>query len=125
MTKRARSGRNMSIRTRLTLVILGIALGSLLVGFAVVGVRSIDGLRAQRLRTMSVMADVVGDSSVSGLAFEDKEDAHDVLARLHEFPDIEAAVVFDDTGAVFASYKREGAKLGDGWPQPLPADARP
>ncbi len=117
--------RSMSIRTRLTLVILGIALGSLLVGFAVVGVRSIDGLRAQRLRTMSVMADVVGDSSVSGLAFEDKEDAHDVLARLHEFPDIEAAVVFDDTGAVFASYKRQGADLGAAWPQPLPADARP
>jgi PAS domain S-box-containing protein len=120
-----RRGRNLSIRTRLTLVILGIALGCLLVGFAVVGVRQIDALRAQRLRTMSVMADVVGDSTVSGLAFEDKDDANDVLARLHEFPDIEAAVVFDDTGAVFASYRRPGAALDAAWPAPLAADARP
>ncbi len=117
--------RNLSIRTRLTLVILGIALGCLLIGFAAVALRQIDALRAQRLRTMSVMADVVGDSSVSGLAFGDKDDAAGVLARLREFPDIEAAALFDESGAVFATYRRPGARLDAGWPASLPADARP
>ncbi len=115
----------LSIRTRLTLILLGLTLGCLLVGFAIVGVRQIDGLRAQRLRTMSVLADMVGDSSVSGLAFGDKDDTASVLALLRRFPDIEVAVVFDEEGAPFATYRRDGASIEVGAAQPLVVGARP
>jgi two-component system cell cycle sensor histidine kinase/response regulator CckA len=123
--KQPARGRNMSIRTRLTLIIIGLALGCLLVGFAVVGVRQIDSLRAQRLRSMSTLADVVGDSSVSGLAFDDKDDTADVLARLRRFSDIEVAVVFDVEGKVFASYRRDGASIDVSAAAPLARGARP
>ncbi len=120
-----RSARNMSIRTRLTLIIIGLALGCLVVGFAVVGVRQIDSLRAQRLRSLSTLADVVGDSSVPGLAFADREDTAEVLARLRRFSDVELAVVFDADGAVFASYRRDGSTIDIASAAPLASGARP
>ncbi|KAB2894009.1 MAG: HAMP domain-containing protein, partial [Kofleriaceae bacterium] len=117
--------RNLSIRTRLTLIIIGLALGCLVVGFAVVGLRQIDSLRAQRLRSMSTLADVVGDSSVPGLAFADRDDTAEVLARLRRFSDIEVAVVFDAEGKPFASYHREGSTIDVGAAAPLAEGARP
>jgi signal transduction histidine kinase/CheY-like chemotaxis protein len=123
--KKPARGRNMSIRTRLALIILGLSLGCLLVGFAVVGVRQIDSLKSQRLRSMSTLADVVGDSSVPGLAFDDKEDTVSVLARLRRFSDIEVAVVFDDEGKVFASYRRDGSTIDVATAAPLTQGARP
>jgi PAS domain S-box-containing protein len=114
---------NLSIRTRLTLIILGITLGTLAVGFTLVAVQQIDSFRAQRLQAMSVIADVVGDSSVSALAFGDQADAANTLAQLGEFPDIEAAVLYDADGALFATYQRQGSGRVTRWPEELPAGA--
>ncbi len=113
---------NLSIRTRLILVIATITLGCLVVGFTLVGVRQVDGLRAQRLEAMDVLADVVGDSSVSALAFGDVEDAGSVLGRLAEFTDIEAAALYDGDGKLFATYQRKGHEAPP-WPAALPRDA--
>ena len=114
---------NVSIRTRLTLIILGITLGTLAVGFTVVAIRQIDSFRAQRLQAMAVIADVVGDSSVSALAFGDKADAENTLAQLGEFPDIEAAAVYDADGALFATYSREASGRVTRWPESVPDGA--
>ncbi|MCE9580131.1 MAG: response regulator [Deltaproteobacteria bacterium] len=115
--------RGRSIRTRLTLIIMGLTLGCLAVGFTIVGVREIGTFRDQRLQAMSVIAQVVGDACVSGLSFDDSEDATAVLARLHEFPDIEAAALYRDTGALFATYQRAGTARAEAWPRTLAADA--
>ena len=113
---------NLSIRTRLILVITSITLGCVVLGFTAVGVRQIDGLRAQRLEAMDVLADVTGDSTVSALAFGDAEDAGTVLGRLAEFADIEAAALYDGDGRRFATYQRKG-KAAAVWPDVLPGDA--
>jgi PAS domain S-box-containing protein len=114
----------MSIRTRLTITILGITLGCLAVGFVVVGVKQVSTFREQRAQAMSVLAQVVGDSSVSALAFDDPDDARDTLAQLGRFRDIQAAALYDDEGKLFATYVREGAPMPR-WPEQLPADAQP
>jgi two-component system, cell cycle sensor histidine kinase and response regulator CckA len=114
---------NVSIRTRLTLIILGITLGTLAVGFTLVAVRQIDSFRAQRVQAMAVIANVVGDSSVSALAFGDKADAENTLAQLGEFPDIEAAALYDADGALFATYSREASGRVTRWPEAVPAGA--
>ncbi len=120
---RRRRGR--SIRTRLTLIIMGLTLGCLAVGFTIVGVREVGTFRDQRLQAMSVIAQVVGDACVAGLSFDDADDAAAVLARLHEFPDIEAAALYRDTGGLFATYQREGTARGATWPATLAPDAPP
>jgi signal transduction histidine kinase len=114
---------NLSIRTRLTLIILSITLGTLAVGFTLVAIRQIDSFRAQRLQAMTVIADVVGDSSVSALAFGDQADAENTLGQLGEFPDIEAAALYDADGELFATYSRAASGRVTRWPRSLPADA--
>jgi PAS domain S-box-containing protein len=111
--------RTFSIRTRLTLIVMGLTLACLAVGFTLVGVREVGSFRDQRLQAMSVIAEVVGDACVPGLSFHDPDDATTVLARLHEFPDIEAAALYRDTGELFATYQRAGTTTAP-WPKALP-----
>ncbi len=114
---------SLSIRTRLTLIILGITLGAIAAGFTLVGLRQVDSLREQRLQAMGVIAEATGDAAVSGLSFNDAADAHDVLGRLRAFPDVEAAALYDEHGNLFATYREEGA-TAPAWPNSRPTDAR-
>ncbi len=110
---------NLSIRARLTLIILGITLTALAVGFALVGVSQVRAFRTQRLAAIGVIAEVVGDSSVGALAFGDVEDAGSTLALLSEFPDIEGAALYDGEGQRFATYARPGGVTLPAWPEAL------
>src|SRR5262245_35605335 len=115
---------NVSIRTRLILIITGITLGCLLVGFILVGVRQIDTFRAQRLQAMSVLADAIGDSAVSALAFDDAHDGNETLRGLAQFADIETAALYDHDGKLFATYQKKDQTRYD-WPKALPDSAGP
>ena len=115
---------NVSIRTRLILIVTGITLGCLLVGFVLVGFRQIGTFKAQRLQAMGVLADAIGDSAVSALAFEDAGDGNETLRGLSQFADIETAALYDHNGNLFATYhKRETKQFS--WPSTLPASATP
>jgi two-component system cell cycle sensor histidine kinase/response regulator CckA len=114
--------RNLSIRARLTAIILGITLTALAVGFALVGVREVRAFRAQRLAEMGVIAEMVSDASVSAMAFGDAEDASSTLARLEKRPDIEAAVLYAADGTRFATYERPGGTTTAPWPERLTGD---
>ena len=105
---------NLSIRTRLILIVASITLGCLVVGFTLVGFRQIETFRAQRLQAMGVLADAVGDSSVSALAFGDAEDGNEALRGLAQFADIEAVALYDHDGKLFATYARRTTRRGNG-----------
>jgi len=112
---------NLSIRTRLTIIILGITLACLGVGFTIVGFQAIASFRQQRLRAMTVIADVAGDNSVSALAFDDDADVETTLDRLDSFPDIDDAVVYDANGKRFATYHRKDSERPPPrWPASMP-----
>ncbi len=115
--------RNASIRTRLTVSILGITLAALAVGFTVVAIRQVRSFREERLQTMTTLADAVGDSSVPELSFGQDTEAAKVLQRLQEFPDIEAAALYDVDGSLFAVYQRPDTGRPVEWPQRIAADA--
>jgi PAS domain S-box-containing protein len=59
---------------------------------------------------------------VSALAFGDADDAKNVLDRLGEFPDIEAAALYDAEGQLFTTYAEDGATART-WNDALAADA--
>jgi PAS domain S-box-containing protein len=115
---------NLSIRTRLILIVTGITLGCLLVGFGLVGFRQVETFRAQRLQAMGVLADAIGDSAVSALAFQDAGDGNETLRGLAQFADIETAALYDHDGKLFATYQKKDRTPSD-WPTTLPADAKP
>jgi two-component system cell cycle sensor histidine kinase/response regulator CckA len=103
-----------SIRRRLTAVIVAITLAALAIGFSIVGVRQVRALRQDRVTTAALIAEVVGNYSVTSLAFGDEKDAREVLARLQRFPDITAGALYDGRGALFASWSRDASAVA--WP---------
>jgi signal transduction histidine kinase/CheY-like chemotaxis protein len=113
---------NLSIRTRLILIVTSITLGCVLVGFTVVGLHQIKAFRAQRLQVMGVLVDAISDSSVSALAFRDPRDGGEALRDLAQFSDVEAAALYDDDGKLFATYNKKGERSRDWTPAVVPKD---
>jgi signal transduction histidine kinase/CheY-like chemotaxis protein len=113
---------NLSIRTRLILIVTSITLGCVLVGFTVVGLHQIKAFRAQRLQVMAVLVDAISDSSVSALAFRDPRDGGEALRDLAQFSDVEAAALYDDDGTLFATYNKKGELSRDWTPAVVPKD---
>lgn len=60
--------------------------------------------RTRLVRNLATLAGVIADNSAAPLAFDNKAVAEEILAALRAEPDIEAAVVFDSEGEVFATY---------------------
>lgn len=70
--------------------------------------------RNQTVRNLTSLASVIADNSAAPLAFANRTVAGEILAAVRTEPDIEAAVLFDEQGDVFATY-----------PQALPASSLP
>jgi signal transduction histidine kinase/ActR/RegA family two-component response regulator len=60
--------------------------------------------RRQTLQSVATLADVVAANSTAALAFENPDDAREVLAALRAEPHIRAARLYTRQGALFATY---------------------
>src|SRR5689334_24801982 len=63
--------------------------------------------RAALRNTVATQAQIVGRNATSELLFHDARSAADTLAALRAEPAIDRAYIYDTTGRVFASYRRE------------------
>ena len=107
-TPRMRMRWSSSIRAKLvgvvlltTLVALGVALG------AMVAI-DLSSSRQLWIADVTTQADLLGQSSVTALAFDDAKVAAENLALLHYRPQVRAAAVYDARGALFATYLAPG-----------------
>ena len=102
--------RDLPIRAKLTIMLLGTSAVALLV--ATSGAAVVDLLRARNriAADASITADVVGQNCAAAIAFQDPRAATEVLASLAAAPAMRAARVFDAGGAPFASWQRPGRK---------------
>jgi signal transduction histidine kinase/ActR/RegA family two-component response regulator len=64
--------------------------------------------RRQALSQVATQARIVAANSTAALAFRDQQDAQEVLATLRTEPDIVAAALYDEKGAIFARYTAPG-----------------
>jgi PAS domain S-box-containing protein len=79
--------------------------------------------RQTMVRNLSTLAQTIAANSTTSLAFENAEDAEQVLSALSANPRVVAAVLYDRNGAPFASYRHLSAPPlrppprpgGDGW----------
>jgi signal transduction histidine kinase/CheY-like chemotaxis protein len=110
--------RDLSIRNKLIAIILLTTTISLACTFGLIFVSDIRGFKRDMIENAVTIARVTAEGSVSDLAFGDREDAVKTLGKLASVRSIDAAYLFDGSGALFASYER--------WPKPvrvtLPAD---
>ena len=108
--------RNMSIRAKLTMLVV---LTSTIVLFLASGVfiaNDIVKTRTAMVEDLTVLADVIGRNSAAALAFNDEAAASEILSGLSAQPHVITAVIRNVEGDVLASYGSSisGAAAGDG-----------
>lgn len=110
--------RNLSVRRKITLIIMIIVTATLLVS-------SVAFITSDRLYTqknvgnsLSIMADMIAANSTAAILFGDSAAAAETLGFLGSQENIEAGVIYDAEHEVFARYNRNGI---DGQ-QPAPPD---
>jgi signal transduction histidine kinase len=101
--------RNMTIRHKLTTVIMLTCISALLLaGISLVAWGQFT-FRRNMVRNLSTLAQVTADNCKAAIAFEDVDDATETLKALSAQPSIILAEVHTKTGEHFADYYRQGA----------------
>lgn len=101
--------RNMTIRHKLTTIIMFTCICSLLLaGIALVAWGQVT-FRRNMVRNLSILAEMTAENCKAAVAFEDVEDAKETLKVLSAQPSIIFAEVHTKGGEHFANYYREGA----------------
>ncbi len=98
---------NLSIRSKLTLIISSTTVIILLFGFILLTVINRNDLRERMLDNARLIARVTANYCVSDLAFEDKASALETLSSLISIPDFRMAALYDDQGNLFVTYRTD------------------
>ncbi len=96
--------RNAPIRRKLMAIILLVSATVLLVTCAAFFTYEFVTFRQTTVRTLSTLGEIVAANSTAALAFDNHEDAREVLTALRAEPHIIAAALYDRDGKVFATY---------------------
>jgi signal transduction histidine kinase/CheY-like chemotaxis protein len=112
------SFRSISLRNKLTLIIMLTSSAALLPACLAVAIYDLHSLRQSMVRHLTTLITIVGENSKAPLIFGDAKSADDVLEALHGEPHIVRARICTPDGTVFAEYLRSGAR-----PDPIPGPA--
>ena len=96
--------RNLSIRAKLTSLMMLTSVIVLLLASGVFVANDVVKIRAAMVRDLTVLADVIGRNSSAALAFNDEEAAKEILSALSAEPNIMAATIRGVDGDILASY---------------------
>jgi signal transduction histidine kinase/ActR/RegA family two-component response regulator len=102
-----------SIRWKMMFVTMTTALIALVFAGVALLVYDIRAFRTSRLDDLGAQADIVGRASAPALVFADPDAARANLALLHVRPAIRAAALYDESGALFATWAASDASFAD------------
>lgn len=100
--------RDLPIRRKLTLIILGTCATALLLTAIAIATLDIMEVRRTMVRDETVLADVIARNTQASLAFRDPDAARSTLGALQSAPNVAAACIYDKGGSRFAEYARDG-----------------
>ena len=100
---RIRRFSDMSIRSKLTLIIMATCSIALLLGYLALTARYVTREPDRLAERLTVLAEVMGANSTAAVAFNDRASAQRTLAALDAEPSIVAAYIYDNDGSIFAS----------------------
>ncbi|MHB1349925.1 MAG: ATP-binding protein [Desulfobulbaceae bacterium] len=96
--------RDFTIRTKLTLALLGISSVAVLAACLMFYVLVMNSYRQEYQKNINSLASIIGANCTAALSFAIPENAEQVLGALRSRPSIVAGQVFDERGVLFASY---------------------
>jgi signal transduction histidine kinase/ActR/RegA family two-component response regulator len=97
-----------SIRTKLVTIVMSITLAALTVSVGTVVAYDLRGYRHALLNDLSTQAELVGRVTSAALSFDDPRLARENLGTLRSRPTVRAAAIYDEHGALFATYLAPG-----------------
>jgi signal transduction histidine kinase/ActR/RegA family two-component response regulator len=97
-----------SIRTKLVTIVMSTTLAALAVSVGTVVAYDLRGYQRALLNDLSTQAELVGHMTSAALSFDDPRLARENLAMLRSRPSVRAAALYDENGALFASYLAPG-----------------
>jgi len=100
--------KNLPIRRKLTAIILGTSGVVLLLTCASFFAYEFLTFRQTTVRQLSTLAEVVADNSTAALAFENHNDAKEILNSLKAEKHIVSAALYDREGKLFSQYPADG-----------------
>jgi PAS domain S-box-containing protein len=108
-----------SIKRKVMRVIMLTSIATLLITVTAFMIYDLVTFRQGMVQNLATQARIIADNSTAALAFQDENDAMNVLASLRSEPQIIAAALYDAQGKLFAKYP---AQVSDA---DLPGDAQP
>jgi signal transduction histidine kinase/ActR/RegA family two-component response regulator len=96
------------IRTKLVTIVMSTTLAALAVSVGTVVAYDLRGYQRALLNDLSTQAELVGHMTSAALSFDDPRLARENLAMLRSRPTVRAAAIYDEAGALFASYLAPG-----------------
>ncbi len=108
--------RNSSIQRKLTFVIVCTSLVGLSLACLSFDLYERRSFRGAMTSELSALADTLGANAAASLAFNDRKSATDVLGALRAEKHIVGACLYDNQGAIFAEYRRDGNGTGPAMP---------
>src|SRR5712691_8641718 len=101
-----RAFRNLSIRRKLTLIIMLTSSVALLLACAAFVSYDLYAFRQAKVHDLTTLADIIGSNSTAALSFNDASSAREILGALSAKKHIVAACIYTRNGQVFAKYLR-------------------
>jgi signal transduction histidine kinase/ActR/RegA family two-component response regulator/HAMP domain-containing protein len=98
--------RNISIKRKLTLIIMAASTFGLVLVAACLIACELFTYREEMLRDLTTLAEIIGNRSSAALTFDEKTDAEETLGSLAAKRHIAAAVLYNKEGEIFAHYPR-------------------
>lgn len=98
--------KDMSLKTRLTLVIMTICGVVLFLACSVLAIHEALDFRRSMARDASILADMLGQNAQAAITFQDEQAAESLLRSMRADPDVVAARIYDRDGRPFADYVR-------------------
>ena len=101
--------RNLSIKSKLIVIILLVTISVLVIGFGVVIYKNIDNYKKEMMTATSLQAGLTAEYLSYSMEFDDRNEAEKSLYTMKavHFPDVKNAVVYDQKGKVFAALEKE------------------
>lgn len=99
--------RDLSLKHQLIAVIMMTSVGALVLAGTVFLAWEWGSIRRAMVRDLAAHADILADNCKAALAFEDADDANEVVGTMRSIPFVEAACLFTEDGRLFAMYRRD------------------
>jgi len=105
--------KDLSIRRKLTILLMGISTSAVLIACLIFYFLIVDRYQKSYTSDLASLADITATNCSASLAFEIPEDAEQLLASLKKRPSISQAIIYDKQGNIFTTFSRSSTHKTD------------